>query len=274
MSFVLKEQQRLNLGLWKQKTAQIRNNSSQGYTLSSLARVLFSYHTRLLALRNKAWHIFKRPMIQRSSSMVLAEKLARMNRAGLRKGFKPILELKLTSNALALVSLMNIAYRKEVTKKAKALKLWSRRGILPILRRLSLQATDRKRHALHHWVIRTKTPGIAKSKAMRVKAMSLVLLNKLYRRPFTLYRAFKRWSVNWRFLMQRIVYLMAIQASINEQVAFWRWKRLLTIPAPNKTSPESSLAGSAQKVMGLFDGTHRLNLIIAKRPRLAWNAMM
>jgi hypothetical protein len=54
------------------------------------------------------------------------------------------------------------------------------------MRRLALQVDDRMRHAIFLWAIRTKTQGIHGDVAQRIKGMSLLLLNKMYRRPFNL----------------------------------------------------------------------------------------
>ena len=121
ISFVVKAEQRANLALWKHKVSLMRNDSNHEYFSSRLLNLFLRYNTRLIARRNTAWNIFKRPLINRPSAVIIADKMARMSISALRIGFAPLLELKSSGQARALVSLMKIVNRKEATKTAKAI---------------------------------------------------------------------------------------------------------------------------------------------------------
>jgi hypothetical protein len=57
--------------------------------------------------------------------------------------------------------------------------------------------------------------------------MALVVLSKFHKRPFTMQKAFRWWSKDWMILLKTIIYNIAYGTSINEQIGFWRWKRVL-----------------------------------------------
>jgi hypothetical protein len=46
--------------------------------------------------------------------------------------------------------------------------------------------------------------------------MALVVLSKFRKRPFTVQKAWRFWTMDWRDLMRRIIYMLAYETSINE----------------------------------------------------------
>jgi hypothetical protein len=49
-----------------------------------------------------------------------------------------------------------------------------------------------------------------------MKGLALVALKKFRKRPFTKAKAFRRWCLDWHWLLRRIIFNLAYETSINE----------------------------------------------------------
>jgi hypothetical protein len=69
--------------------------------------------------------------------------------------------------------------------------------------------------ALARWVRATAPPRRTEISS-KLKGMALVMLNKFRRRPFTIRKALRRWTLDWDYLLKRIIFNLAYETSINE----------------------------------------------------------
>jgi hypothetical protein len=104
--------------------------------------------------------------------------------------------------------------------------LWARRNLHTYLSLICFRFRVRRRLALLKWNKRC-APAKRREVGQKSKGLALLALKKFWKRPFTAAKAFRRWSLDWHWLLRRIIFNLAYETSINEQIAFWRWKRVL-----------------------------------------------
>ena len=140
-----------------------------------------------------------------------------------------------TANVGKVCTAFNIMFRKvgknERWQKATVLNRWGRRNYKAIVRKILFRLRTKQRLAILKWSKRSKTGGGSGGthvSAQKIGARALIQLCHLRKRPFTKAKAFRSWSKDWHDFLKKIVCTLAYECSICEQIALWRWKRLLS----------------------------------------------
>ena len=160
---------------------------------------------------------------------------------------------------------LSIVSKKCLTSDRRAARLvfsiWGRRNLKKVLQNMMYRLRNKARLYLLRWARRSRAPAVNAS--LRLKGFALLALTKFRKRPFTLKKAWRWWSMDWQDLMRKCAYNLAYETSINEQIAFWRWKRLLI---RKKVAPQiihiKKAAAVAILVM-VLDGVNTKNKTIA-----------
>ena len=125
------------------------------------------------------------------------------------------------------------AAKNERWQKATVLNKWGRRNYRAVVRRIIFRLRIKQRLAIFKWSKRSKKGGSAIN-IKKIGGRALLQLAKLRKRPFTKAKAFRSWSKDWHDFLKKIICTLAYESSICEQIALWRWKRLL---GPKKKAP-------------------------------------